>query len=241
MTVADKWRTSRGAPHPRKAPARRGECAARTIPSSLGRRRLGFRRHPQQQPVTPEACAAGSACAGTMVEACWRLAQTSHDAALAGQRVGGRPQPQLPHRRRHRHERRGSRPSFGQPLIDTRPDSNLGEILPYPHQRPPCRRPARKPRDNRVAAALCRPASANTSCVAPKARPPCHAGVGIGMPERHRRSEYVSPFAQCARCCAQSRTVPGVGASACAAPRMVGPLSGSQGRTRSWLIVHDMF
>jgi hypothetical protein len=83
--------------------------------------------------------------------------------------------------------RRGSRPSSANPFIDSAPDSiSVKSCRTHTSGRRAIARPARFKRParlatNPVAAALCRP-SANTSCTAPIARPPCKAASASACP-----------------------------------------------------------
>jgi hypothetical protein len=72
-----------------------------------------------------------------------------HDGAerIAGQRVGGGPQRGLHVGGAHGHEEPRIETEFGQSAHRQRARFNFGKILPYPHQRPPCGHPPRKPRD----------------------------------------------------------------------------------------------
>jgi hypothetical protein len=62
-----------------------------------------------------------------------------HDAdRIAGQRVGGGPQRGIDIRRAHRHHTTRIEAEFGQPAHRQRAGFDFGEILPHPHQGPPC-------------------------------------------------------------------------------------------------------
>ena len=75
-----------------------------------------------------------------------------HDAKrIAGQRVGGDPQRGVHIRRAHRHQEARIKTEFGQSAHRQRTRFNFSEILTYPHQRPPGRRPSREPRPPREA------------------------------------------------------------------------------------------
>ena len=81
--------------------------------------------------------------------------------------------------------RRGSRPSSHQPLIDSIPHSSAAKSCRTQSSGrlalTRCARPAAKP----AAAALCRP-SANTSCNAPRASPPCSTASAPSWPSAAR-------------------------------------------------------
>ena len=70
-----------------------------------------------------------------------------HDDAkrIAGERVGSRPQGGVHIRRAHRHHEARIKTEFGQSAHRQRTRFNFSEILTYPHQRPPSRRPSREP------------------------------------------------------------------------------------------------
>ena len=157
-------------------------------PSCLGSRRLGLRRHPQQQPGDTRGLRRQRQfAAGDEVELS-RLAPDfrHHDTdRIAGQRVGGRPQRTVHIGGAHRHEEAWIETEFGQSAHRHRARFNLGEILPYPHQRPPGGRPTRKPRDKtRRRGAL--PARLRKHFVdRPQSETALQRRVDVRMPERH--------------------------------------------------------
>jgi len=69
-----------------------------------------------------------------------------HDGAqrIAGERVGGGPQRGVHIGCAYRHQEARIETEFGQSAHRQRARFNFGEILTYPNQRPPCRRPPRK-------------------------------------------------------------------------------------------------
>jgi hypothetical protein len=161
-------------------------------PSCLGRRRLGLRRHPQQQ--------AGHArglrrqrqlAAGDEVELSRPAPDFQHDGAnrIAGQRVGGRPQRHFHVGGTYRHEAARIETEFGQPAHRHRARFNLGEILPYPHQRPMwkfrCGDPAREPGD-KTGRRRTLPAGVRKHFVhRPQSETALQRRIGVGMSERH--------------------------------------------------------
>jgi hypothetical protein len=109
-------------------------------------RRLGG--YPQQQ--AGDARGLRGQCqlaAGDEIELARFAPDFQHHATqrIAGQRVGRRPQRGLHIRRAHRHQKTRIETELGQAAHRQRAGFNLGEILPHPYQRPPCRRPARQP------------------------------------------------------------------------------------------------
>jgi hypothetical protein len=104
-------------------------------PTSLGRRRLGFRRRPQQQAGYARGLRRQRQfAAGEEVELPRLAPDFQHDDAnrIAGQRVGGRTQCVVHIGRTHGHDKTRIKTEFGQPAHRNRARFNLGEILPYP-------------------------------------------------------------------------------------------------------------
>jgi hypothetical protein len=153
MTVADKLRIKqRRTPRAAKGGGRRMRRAH--DPSGLGRRRLRLRRHPQHQTGRARGLRRQrQLAAGDEVELSRLAPEFQHDDAdrIAGQRVGSRPQRDVHIGRPHRHEQTRIETEFTQPAHRHRARFNLGEILPYPHQRPMGKfrggGPAREPGD----------------------------------------------------------------------------------------------
>ena len=193
MTVADKLRIKQW----------RAPCAAKRLrrwrrvrrahdPSGLGRRRLGLRRHPQQQTGGARGLRRQRQfAAGNEVELSRLAPDFEHDDAdrIAGQRVRGRPQRNFHIGRVHRHQEARIETEFGQPAHRHRTCFNRGEILPYPYQRPMwkfrCGCPACEPCDKTgcrraLPAGVCKHfVECSQGETAPKRR------VGVRMPERH--------------------------------------------------------
>lgn len=189
MTVADKLRIEqRRAPGAPRCLRSRRRMRRAHDPSRLRRRRLWLRRHPQQQ--------AGDArglrrqrqlAAGDEIELARFAPDLQHHDAqrIAGQRVGGGPQRAVHVGCAHRHEEARIETEFGQSAHRQRARFNFGEILPYPDQRPPRRRPSRKPCDKtRRHGAL--PATFSEHLVhRAQSEAALQRRVRLGMPERH--------------------------------------------------------
>jgi hypothetical protein len=186
MTVADKLRVEQW-----RAPGD-GGCAGRRMrrahdPSGFRRRGLRLRRHPQQQ-----AGRAGGLrrqrqlAAGDKIELARFAPDLQHHGAerIAGQRVGGGPQRGLHIGGSHGHEAARIETELGQSAHRQRARFNFGKILPYPHQRPPCGHPPRKPRDKtRRRGAL--PATFREYLVhRAESETALQRRIRIGMPER---------------------------------------------------------
>ena len=181
-----------------------GECAARTIHRVSAVEGCGSAATRSNRPVTPDICAASvsrrlvtrSSCRASPQTSSTTTASASQASASAAVRnavstSGARTVT----------TQRGSRPSSASPLIDSAPDStSVKSCRTHSNgRRAPARlaspaRPAR-PIMNPVAAALCRPASANTSCIAPIARPPCSVASASICPSATRSGVYASPWA----------------------------------------------
>ena len=117
-------------------------------PSCFRRRGQRLSRHPQQQ--AGDAGRLRGQCelaAGDEIELPRLPPDFQHDDAkrIAGERVGRRPQRGVHIRRAHRHQEARIKAEFGQSAHRQRTRFNFGEILTYPHQRPPGRRSSREP------------------------------------------------------------------------------------------------
>lgn len=108
-----------------------------------------------------------------------------HDAnRIAGQRIGRGPQRGVDIGGAHGHEETRIEAEFGQPAHRQRAGFNLGEILPHPYQRPPCRHPSRQPCDKtRRRGAL--PSLGEHLVHRSHREPPLQRRVCAGMAERH--------------------------------------------------------
>lgn len=124
--------------------------------------------------------------AGDEIELARLAPDLQHHAAqrIAGQRVGRRPQRGFHIRRAHRHQQAGVQTELGQAAHRQRAGFNLGEILPHPHQRPPCRRSGRQPGEKpRRRGAL--PAFGKHFMHRGYRETALQARIGICMPKRH--------------------------------------------------------
>jgi hypothetical protein len=195
--------SSRGAPHALQgACADGGECAARTIHLVSAVEGWGSAAIRSNRPVAPEACAASVSFRLATRSSCRASPQTSSTttptASQASASAAVRNATSTSAARTVT-TRRGSRPNSANPLIDTAPDSISVKSCRI-HTSGRCgscvaaSRPA-SPATKPVAAALCRPASANTSCIAAKARPPCSVASASACPSATLRGEYASPSA----------------------------------------------
>jgi hypothetical protein len=189
MTVADKLRIKQGrTPRSARRPRRRRRMRRAHDPSCLGRRRLGLCCHPQQHPGDTRGLRRqGQLAAGNEVELSRLAPDFQHDDAnrITGQRIGSRPQRNFHIGGAHRHEKTRIETEFSQPAHRHRARFNLGEILPYPHQRPPCRRPARKPRDKTGGCGALSASIGKHFVHRAQSETALQRRVGIGMPERH--------------------------------------------------------
>jgi hypothetical protein len=170
-----------------------GECAARTIHLVSAVDGCGSAAIRSNRAVTPEAWAANvslrlatrSSCRASPHTSSTTTPTASQASASAAVRSALSTSPA-----RTLTKRRGSRPSSASPFIDSAPDSiSVKSCRTHTSgRRAPARAasPAMKP----VAAALCRPASANTSCSAPRARPPCRVASASGCPSAALRGEH---------------------------------------------------
>jgi hypothetical protein len=157
-------------------------------PSGLGRRRLGLRRHPQHKAGDARGLRGKRQfTAGDEVELS-RLApdfQHDHTNRIAGQRVGGRSQRAVHIECAHGHEKARIETESGQSAHGHNARFNLGEILPYPHKRPPACRPACEP-GNKTGRHSALPADLRKHLVhGSQSEPALQRRVGIRMPERY--------------------------------------------------------
>jgi hypothetical protein len=194
-----------GAPH---ADMPGGECAARTIHRVSAVEGWGSAPTRSSKAVTPDACAASVSLRLATRSSCRASPQTSSttlpSASQAKASAAVRSAVSISAARTVT-SKRGSRPSSANPLIDSAPDSvsvkscrthTSGLRAIARPARPKCpakpKRPAR-PATKPVAAALCRP-SANTSCTAPKARPPCSTASAAAWPSVTRPDAMASAW-----------------------------------------------
>jgi hypothetical protein len=200
--------SSSGAPHALQGDAddedmaAGGECAARTIHLVSAVEGWGSAAIRSTRPVTPEACAASVSLRLATRSSCRASPQTSSTTTPTASQASASAAVRnalSTSAARTVTSRRGSRPSSLNPLIDTAPDSISVKSCRI-HTSGRCgsfvaaTRPA-SPATNPVAAALCRPLSANTSCIAPRARPPRSVASASACPSTTLRGEYASPCA----------------------------------------------
>jgi len=116
-------------------------------PSRLCRRGHRLRRHPQHQAGdTRRLRRQRQFAACDEIELTRLPPDFNHHSAkrIAGEGIGGGPQCGVHVRGAHRHQEAGIETEFDQSAHRQRARFNFGEILAYPNQRPPCRRPPRK-------------------------------------------------------------------------------------------------
>ena len=187
-----------GAPHALHDDEAGGERAARTIHRVSAVDGWGSAAIRSTRPVTPEACAANVNLRLARRSNCRISPQTSSTTAPTASQASASAAVRKAlstSAARTVTRRRGSRPSSANPLVDTAPASiAVKSCRIHTNGRHPATRPARaatKP----VAAALCRPASANTSCMAPKASPPRSVASASACPSATFCGEYACPDA----------------------------------------------
>jgi hypothetical protein len=184
-----------GAPHALET-APGGECAARTIHRVSAVEGCGSAATRSNRPVTPEACAANVSlrlATRSSWRACPQTSSTTAPTASQASASAAVRNAMSTSAARTVTTRRGSRPSSAHPLIDSAPVSiSEKSCRTQTSGRRAPTRPAR-PATNPVAAALCRPASANTSCTAPTASPPCSVVSASACPSATRSGKYAPP------------------------------------------------
>jgi hypothetical protein len=181
-----------GAPH---ASCRGGECAARTIHRVSAVEGIGAAARRSSRPVTPDIRAANVSLRLATRSNCRVSPQISITTAPSASQASASAVVRSAvstSGARTVTTRRGSRPSSRHPLIDSAPDSiSVKSCRTHSSGRRALTRRA-SPAINPVAAALCLP-SANTSCTAPSARPPCSAASAPAWPSV-TRSEAVASW-----------------------------------------------
>jgi hypothetical protein len=186
-----------GAPHALRG-AEGGECAARTIHLVSAVEGDGSAATRSSRPVTPDACAASVSLRLVTRSSCRASPQTSSTTTPSASQASASAavfNAVSTSAARTVTRTRGSRPSSANPLIDSAPDSiSAKSCRTQTSGRRAAARPAR-PATKPVAAALCRPASVNTSCIAPRARPPCNVASTSAWPSATLSGRYASPCA----------------------------------------------
>ena len=194
------WTSSaskRGAPHACHFAAG-GECAARTIHRVSAVDGDGVAASRNKSAVTPEAWAASVSLRLATRSSCRAPPQTSSTTAPSASQASAsavvRSALSVSGARTVTRQR-GSKPSSQRPLIDSAPASiSLKSCRTQMSGRRAVTRAAR-PATNPVATALCRPASANTSCTAPRARPPASVASASAWPSATRSGANGPPCA----------------------------------------------
>ncbi len=181
-----------GAPH---ASRRGGERAARTIHRVSAVEGCGVAASRSNRQVTPDVRAARVNLRLATASNCRVSPQISVTTAPSASQTSASAEVRSAvstSDARTMTTRRGSRPSSRHPFIDSAPDSmsakscrthNSGRCAATRHASPAM---------NPVADALCRP-SENTSCSAPRARPPCSAASASPWPSAVRPAGLTSP------------------------------------------------
>jgi len=227
----------RRASRPARRLGRRWRMRRAYDPSCLGRRRLGSAAIRSNNPVTAQGLRRRVSLRWNEVELS-RLAPrlpARHRQPHRKASASAASATQLPHRRRAPSREDADRDRV-RPAAHRHRARFISVNLPYPHQRPPCRPPGRKPRDKRWPQRSAGRRPQTLRCVAPKARPALQRASASACPAPPGEVIRLT-FASIARCCAQRPQPCCVGALP-HAPLLegFGPLFGSQGRTRSWLI-----
>ena len=186
MTVADKLRVEH-----RRAPCAPG-CDRRRMRRAHDPSRLrGGRRRRRRDPQHQSGDAGGlrgqrQLAAGDEIELPRLAPDLQHDGAerIAGERIGGGRATRSRRRRAHASPADADRGRARQARSSTarRIRVRKNPAAPTPAAAARVTRPA-SPAMKPVAAALCRP-SANTSCIAPIASPPCSIASALAMAER---------------------------------------------------------
>jgi hypothetical protein len=183
-----------GAPHALPGCAEGGECAARTIHLVSAVEGNGSAATRSTRPVTPDICAASVSLRLATRSSCRASPQTSSTTTPSASQASASAavfNAVSTSAARTVTSRRGSSPSSASPLIDSAPDSiSAKSCRIHTSGRRAAARPIR-PVTKPVAAALCRPA-ANTSCIAPSARPPCSVASASAWPSATLSDLYVS-------------------------------------------------
>ena len=208
-------------------------------PSRLRRRGRGLRRHPQQQ--TSDAGGLRrqrQLAAGDEIELPGFAPDFQHHRAnrIAGQRVGRGAQRDVDIGGAHGHHAARIEAEFGEASHRQRAGFDFGKILPDPHQRPPCRHPPRKPRDE-AGRRRALPSLGKHLVHGGQREAALQRRIGIGMPERHAYLRRVGMRLDALDAAAQTRKR--VRARAGHAPllkELLLAITGSKKRTRSWLI-----
>ena len=157
-------------------------------PPRLGRRGPRLRRHPQHK----TGRARGLRCqrqlaTGDEVELLRLTPDLEHDGAhrIAGQRVGRRPQRLIDIGRANGDETTRIEAEFGKPVHRDGAGFDFGEILPDPHQRPPCGHTPCKPRDKAGRRRALPSGFGKHLMHDAQSQPALQVCIRLRMPERH--------------------------------------------------------
>ena len=157
-------------------------------PSGLRRRGQRLRRHPQHQPGDARGLRGQrQLAAGDEIELARLAPDFQHDSTnrIAGERVGGGPQCGVDVGCAHRHHQARIETEFGEATHRQRARFNFGEILPHPHQRPPCRHPSGQPCDKARRRGTLPAGIGEHLMHRAQGKAALQRGVRLGMPERH--------------------------------------------------------
>jgi hypothetical protein len=175
-----------------------GECAARTIHLVSAVEGEGCAASRNSKQVAPEACAARVSLRLATRSSCRIEPQSSSTTAPSASQASASAAVRnalSASKARTVTRQRGSRPSSESPIIDSAPASiSLKSCRTHTSGRRTETRAVR-PAMNPVAATLCRPASANTSCIAPTASPPSSAASASAWPSDALRGAKAPPWA----------------------------------------------
>ena len=229
MTITNKLRVEhRRAPCARR-PTSGGERAARTIHRVSAVEGVGSAAVRNNKAGDPEACAARVSLR-LATRSSWRASPktsstTAPSASQASASAAVRSALSTSAARTVTRQR-GSRPSSASPRIDSAPDSiSVKSCRTQTSGRRALTRPA-SPAMKPVAAALCRP-SANTSCTAPIASPPCSVASASAWPSATRLGARHRHAFRCARCAPAKSQACSCVRRSCAAPSEMLTATGS--------------
>jgi hypothetical protein len=235
--------SKRGTPHA----AQTGPCtegAARTIQRVSAVEGAGDAAIRSSSAVTPDSCAAkvslrlptrSSFCVSPHTSSTTAPSASQASASAAMRKAASTSGARTVTRQR------GSKPSSANPLGDSAPVSRSAKSCRIQTSgRRAATRPAR-PKTKPVAVALCRPPSANTSCSAPMARPPCNIASASAWPSATRRASCApSPVSRRAMRVRKCASVLMRAPVMCAAPSRIRSHR-SLREPRTDLLVHGMF
>ena len=198
MTVANKLRVERGAPHTSSAAARRRRMRRAQDPSGFGGRGQRSRRDPQHRTGdTRSLRSQRQLAARDQIELARLAPDFQHHRAerVAGQRIGCAPQRRVDVSCAHADHKARIETEFGEPAHRQRTRFNLVKNPGAPRPAdgagstvPQSPRPILWPSRSAVP-------RQNTSCIAPVARPPLQRRIGARMAERDAIRAHTSRLA----------------------------------------------